>query len=210
MTSALDELAKDRPVVVYMNGVAASGGYHISTPAQWIVAQPGTITGSIGVLVGKLVSRGLFENLSVNRVEFSRGANATIYSDQTSFTEAQRALMRHTVEHVYGQFIERVARSRRMSVEAVDAVGGGRVWTGQQALAHGLVDELGDLRAALAKARALADLPSDAPAMMVQGGGKPLVPQVTANPAAALQYVYDNVQALTRSALMLMPFRWDE
>lgn len=209
MSAALDELAKDRPVVVFMNGVAASGGYHISTPAQWIVAQPGTITGSIGVLFAKLVSHGLFENLKVNRVEFTRGANATIYSDHTPFSESQRIQIRRTVEHIYSQFLERVARSRKMSVEAIDAVGGGRVWTGQQALAHGLVDELGDLRVALAKARSLAGLPEDAPVVIIEEGGKPLAPQV-ADPTAGLRYVHENLRALTNTALMMMPFTWDD
>lgn len=211
MTAALDELAKDRPVVAFMNGVAASGGYHISTPARWIVAQPGTITGSIGVLYAKLVTHGLFENLRVNRMTFTRGANAGMFSEETPFTDTQREQVRRTVEHLYRQFLERVARSRHMTVEAVDAVGGGRVWTGEQALAHGLVDELGDLRVALTKARALAGLPDDAPAVMVREA-KPMVPQVAeqANPAAWIGYVEGNLRALTNRALWLMPVKWDD
>src|SRR6185369_2876135 len=140
MTSALAELAKDRPLVVYMNGVAASGGYYIATPARWIVAQPGTITGSIGVLTAKPITRGALERLRVNTVELTRGANASIFSDSAPFSDAQRAQMRQLIEHVYQQFIQRVADSRKMSVEAVDAVGGGRVWMGVQALERGLVD----------------------------------------------------------------------
>ena len=207
MASALRELAKDRPVVAYMNSVAASGGYYVATPARWIVAQPGTITGSIGVILGKPITGGLFEKLKVNRREFTRGANADIFSDATPFSEAQRAQMRASIEHNYRQFVNLVAESRHMTFEEVDAVGGGRVWTGQQALANGLVDQLGDLRAAVEKARELAGLPEDAPAVLVPKQAKPIVPQVAeqANPAAALDYIRANLEALRGLMLWLLP-----
>lgn len=207
MTSALRELAKDRPVVAYMNTAAASGGYYIATPAQWIVAQPGTITGSIGVILGKPITGGLLKKLKVNRREFMRGANASIFSDAAPFTGAQRKQMRASIEHNYQQFIQLVADSRHMTLEAVDAVGGGRVWTGQQALANGLVDQLGDLRAAVGKARELAGLPEDAPAVLVAKEAKPIAPQVAeqANPAAILEYMHGNLQALRGAMLWLLP-----
>ncbi len=85
MTSALELLAKTRPVVVYMNSVAASGGYYVATAGRWIVAQPGTITGSIGVTLGKPVTDGLFERLKVNRYDFTRGRNVNILSDRVPF-----------------------------------------------------------------------------------------------------------------------------
>lgn len=212
MTAALDELAKKHPVIAFMNGVAASGGYYISTSAQWIVAQPGTITGSIGVILGKPITHGLFENLKINRLEFTRGANATIFSDQMPFNDEQRRQMRAGIERSYEQFIERVARSRKMTTEAVDAVGGGRVWTGRQAQTHGLVDELGDLRVAIAKAREMANLPDDSPITIIQGDGEPLGPQLVekANPAAMLRYMTNNFRAIASGkAQLLMPIRWD-
>jgi protease-4 len=209
MTSALDELAKTRPLVVYMNAVAASGGYYVATPARWIVAQPGTITGSIGVITAKPITGGLREKLHVNALAFTRGANADLYSDDAPFSEAQRAQVRASIESTYRQFVARVAASRRMSAEAVDAVSGGRVWTGEQALAHGLVDQLGDLRAALAKARELASLPDDAPVALVGGKAKPLPPQLAADPAAALRYPLDNARALVNgTAQVIMPIWW--
>lgn len=210
MTSALDELAKSRPVVVCMNAVAASGGYYIATPAQWIIAQPGTITGSIGVVTAKPVTGGLMERLRTHTMEFSRGANATLYSEREPFTDAQRAIVRRSIEHIYGQFVRRVATSRRMTDSAVDAVGGGRVWTGAQALALGLVDELGDLHTALAKARALASLPDDAPLVIIERKGSPLPPQLAAevNPAATLKYVVENVRGLAHGAALLNPIEW--
>jgi protease-4 len=211
MTAALDELAKDRPLVVFMNGVAASGGYYIATPAHWIVAQPGTITGSLGVLSAKPVTEGLFEKLRVHRLELTRGANANILSDMQPFTDTQRLRVRQSIEHIYQQFIGRVARGRKLSLEAVDAVGGGRVWTGAQAKAYGLVDELGDLYIALAKARQLAKLPDYAPLVSVGGKGSPLPPQLAkaANPASALEYLYGGVQAICNGRpQLLLPFTW--
>lgn len=208
MASSLVELAKDRPLVVYMNSVAASGGYYIATPARWIVAQPGTITGSIGVITAKVVTHPFWEKLHVNRLDLARGAHADLLSDSSAFTETQRGLVLQSVDRVYAQFTTRVAVSRAMSAEAVNAVGGGRVWTGEQARAHGLVDELGDLWAAVKKARELAALPEDAPVRLVSGKGQPLAPQLAeqANPAAALRYYQENLQMIASGlAQMLMP-----
>jgi protease-4 len=211
MTSALLELAKDRPMVAYMNGVAASGGYYVATPAQWIVAQPGTITGSIGVIGAKVVTSGLFDRLRVKRVEITRGANANFQSDHAPYTDEQRARAFRSIEHIYQQFIQHVSRSRRLALEAVDAVGGGRVWTGEQALAHGLIDELGDWRAALKKARELANLPDHAPLVWMGGKVKPLPAQLaqSAQPAAAVAYLAENLDLLASGApLLLMPYIW--
>jgi protease-4 len=209
MTSALEELAKSRPLVVYMNGVAASGGYYVATPARWIVAQPGTITGSIGVITAKPVTGGLREKFHVNTLEFLRGANAGNFSDLAPFSESQRAQMRRTVEVIYQQFIGRVAASRKISTEAVDAVGGGRVWTGQQALDHHLIDQLGDVQAALAKARELASLNDDVPIKVVQGKTKALPPQLAVEPAAALKYALENARLVASgTAQMLSPVEW--
>ncbi|MEP7291717.1 MAG: signal peptide peptidase SppA [Chloroflexota bacterium] len=209
MTSALETLAKKRPLVVFMNSVAASGGYYVATPAHWIVAQPGTITGSIGVISAKPVTGGLRDKLHVSTVEFTRGANADMLSDTKPFSEAQRAQMRTVVESLYGQFVRRVASSRHMSFEAVDAVSGGRVWTGEQALEHGLVDQLGDLQAALAKARELGKLPADAPVAIFEGKGKSLPPAAALDPAASLRYALDNARALVNgSAQAIMPVWW--
>jgi len=211
MTSALAELAKDRPLVAYMNGVAASGGYYVATPANWIVAQPGTITGSIGVFSAKPVTNGLFERLRVHRTEFLRGANAGYLSDSLPFTDAQRERMRQTIQHIYEQFVGHVARGRNMSVEAVDTMGGGRVWTGAQAKENGLVDELGDLYTALAKARALANLPDDAPLVMLRGKRKALPAQLAeqTSPAAILDYLQSGLSSVcSGSPQVLLPFEW--
>jgi protease IV len=214
MTSALEQLAKTRPVIVYMNAVAASGGYYIATPAKYIVAQPGTITGSIGVINGKAFTPGLFQRLDVNRLNFWRGRNATIFADTAPFTDEQRRTVRKIIERIYDQFVERVATSRGMSTEAVDAISSGRVWTGEQALANGLVDELGNLDTAARKAREFANLAADVPLRIYREKPKKqrppkLVQQAVRAlmPFAGLSYLYNSTRkTLNGSAQVLMPF----
>ncbi len=209
MASALGEFAKTRPLVVCMGGVAASGGYYIATPAHWIVAQPGTITGSIGVIMGKLVNSELLRKLRFNAVSYLRGDNADLVAGESPFSDAQRELMRESVEHIYQQFLERVADSRDMSAAEIDGIGGGRVWTGQQALENGLVDELGDLHRAIDKARQLANLPEAAPAVLIREKGKPIgVELAERNPAALAKYLVENVDMMTSRAQYLMDFDW--
>jgi protease-4 len=192
-----------------MHSVAASGGYYIATPADYIVAQPGTITGSIGVVSAKFISAEMLKKLSVNEETFMRGQNADFMAGTSRFTEAQREKMRDAIERIYEQFMGRVADARKMKTAAVDAIGGGRVWTGQQAKDNGLVDELGGLYEAVAKAREMAKLGEDAPAMLVRRKPKPMPAQLAeqSNPAAALNYWMGGVKTLlTGRALMLMPF----
>ena len=211
MASTLEEFAKDRPFVVYMGGVAASGGYYIATPADWIVAQAGTITGSIGVIMGKLVNSELLKKLRFNPVSFLRGENADIISSESPFSDDQREQIRDSIEHVYEQFLSRVARSRGKTKEDIDAVGGGRVWTGEQALENGLVDEIGNLRTAIQKARELAKLPDDAPSILVREKGNPIGVQLAQqNPAALAKYIVDNVELMTKRAQFLLPVDWHD
>lgn len=209
MASALAEFAKTRPLVVYMGGLAASGGYYIATPAHWIVAQAGTITGSIGVLMGKLVNSDMLQKLNVNAFSYLRGEHADLMTGESPFSEAQRVMMRGSIEHIYGQFLDRVAENRGKSSAEVDAIGGGRVWTGAQAFEHGLVDELGNLQRAIDKARELAQLPPEAPAVLIREKGKPIgVQAAEQNPAALLNYTRAGLEALTSRAQCILPFEW--
>lgn len=198
MGAALERVAATRPVVACMNAVAASGGYWVALPAHHIIAQPGTITGSIGVISAKPVASGLHDVLRIRPVTLSRGVNADLYDVTAPFNASQREQMHAAVRHAYTRFVDGVARARKMEAAAVDAVGGGRVWTGEQALAHGLVDELGDFKAALAKARALADLPDHAEAFFIEPGKRPLAPEILeqANPAAALGRMSARIRSL--------------
>jgi protease-4 len=152
---------KGKPVVASMGAVAASGGYYLSTPADAIVANPGTITGSIGVLTGKLVARDLKDKLGVGFDTVRTNANADAWSINAPFTAEQQEQVEAEAELFYTDFVQRVAEGRNMSSEAVHAVAQGRVWTGADALERGLVDELGGLRTALRRAKILAGLDED-------------------------------------------------
>jgi len=151
-------LQKQKPVVTYMGNVAASGGYYVSVPAAYIVAQATTLTGSIGIFGGKIVTAGLYGKLNVHREVLQRGRAASLYSDATPFSDAERQKIRHSLENSYARFKARVAEGRRMEPDRVEEIARGRVWTGRQALERGLVDELGDLQAAVEKACSLAGL----------------------------------------------------
>jgi protease-4 len=152
---------KGKPVVASMGAVAASGGYYLSTAADAIVANPGTITGSIGVLTGKLVAKDLKDKLGVGFDTVRTNANADAWSINAPFTPQQQAQVEAEADLFYTDFVERVAEGRKMSTEAVHAVAQGRVWTGADALERGLVDELGGLRTALRRAKILAGLDED-------------------------------------------------
>ena len=211
MTSALNELAKQKPLVVYMGGVAASGGYYIATAADYIFAQPGTVTGSIGVVMMKLITSEALRKINFNPYLYERGKHAGIYSPAQPFSAEERNILMRSIENLYEQFVERVAAARKMKPDSVDKVAGGRVWTGKQALEHGLVDELGGLHEALNKAREMANIPLDSPIGIVRGSGKPLPAQIadSLDPAAALRYWHDNLLHLASGHnLMLMPFEW--
>jgi protease-4 len=149
-------LRRAKPVVVYMSNSAASGGYHVSAPASEIIAQATTLTGSIGIWGGKIVSRGLYDKLKAGRHSVSRGRAAGLYSDAAPFNDEERAKVRADIGTGYANFKARVAEGRALSEDEVEAVARGRVWTGKQALDHGLVDRLGDLRDAADRARQLA------------------------------------------------------
>jgi protease IV len=180
---------RGKPVVASMGAVAASGGYYVSMGADAIVANPGTITGSIGVLTGKLVARDLKDRLGVGSDAVRTNANADAWSVNAPFTPEQHAQVEAEADLCYNDFVQRVAQGRHLSVEAVDAVARGRVWTGGDAFGHGLVDELGGLRAAVRRAKVLAGLDEDAKVRLVSYPGSSvwdfLRPQPSSQPAAA-------------------------
>lgn len=178
-----------KPVVASMGAEAASGGYYVSMCADLIIANPGTITGSIGVFTGKLIARGLKERLGLGTDAVRTNANADAWSIDQPFTEEQRARVEGEADLAYADFIERVAAGRNMSAKAVDAVARGRVWTGADALEHGLVDELGGLRTAIDRAKALAGINSDEDVRVVNYPEASLIdmfrPKSSSRPAAA-------------------------
>ena len=158
--------AAGKPVVVSMGDVAASGGYFIAAPADVIVAQPGTITGSIGVIMGKPVLRDLLGRAGVatDTITDTAGSGiATMFSSARPFSDAEWARINEWLDAVYTDFTQKVADGRRLTVERVHELARGRVWTGADAIANGLADEAGGLHDAIAIARKRAGLPASAP-----------------------------------------------
>lgn len=154
--------AKGKPVIVSMGGYAASGGYWVSSGADKIVAEPGTITGSIGVFGGKFVLKGLWDKLGVNWENIGAGNHAGMWSFNRSFTEEEFKKFDGTLAAIYDAFIARVAKGRKLTPEQVEAVAEGRVWTGRQAKDRGLVDELGGFDKAVEMAKTAAKLDAKA------------------------------------------------
>lgn len=152
---------KEKPVVVSMGDVAASGGYYISMASDAIVAQPGTVTGSIGVFGGKLSLRGLYDKIGITREILTRGRHADLFSDYRPWDDEERAAIRGLMEAFYQDFIRKAAAGRKMDEQDVNAVAQGRVWTGAQALKRGLVDRLGGLSDALSLAKSKAGIAPD-------------------------------------------------
>ena len=156
-------ITKDKglPVIVSMSDLAASGGYYMAAAGDVIVAQPGTLTGSIGVYTGKFVTGGTFEKLGANIETVRQGKFADMYSPDRPFTQEERTKVLESMQATYDHFVERVADARQMTPEKVDQIGQGRVWTGRQAREVGLVDELGGLMAAVAVAKQRAKIPAE-------------------------------------------------
>ena len=155
--------AAGKPVVVSMSDVAASGGYYISMAADVIVAQPGTLTGSIGVIMGKPVLEEAFGRIGITTDSVSVGHGATMFAPTHPFSEDEWQRINVWLDAIYRDFTEKVASGRRMTVEQVDEIARGRVWTGADGAQNGLVDELGGMAAAADIARRRAGLPADAP-----------------------------------------------
>jgi protease-4 len=155
--------ARVKPVIVSMGDIAASGGYYIAAPATRILASPLTITGSIGIFYGKADVTELLHKIGVNVEVYKTAARADAESVFRPFTEEEHHELESKVAQFYDVFVSRVAEGRKMTKAAVDRVGQGRVWTGEQAKERGLIDELGGIRQALYEARQLGHLPEDAP-----------------------------------------------
>jgi len=208
MRLALNVVAARKPVVVVMGAVAASGGYWVATPGSWIVARPSTLTGSIGVLTGKIVTAGLWQKLLFNRETIAFGDRATLYGDERQFSDEERTLVRGDIDRIYRVFVEVVARARTMTPDELHPIAQGKVWTGRQALEWKLVDELGGLDAGVTKARAMAGLKDDAPVREVRGP-KRVIPPLTGAAAAAgwFAYLLEGLTSLNRApALAVMEY----
>jgi protease-4 len=163
-----NELRKSKkPVVASMSDVAASGGYYISMGARKIYAEPGTLTGSVGVVGGKIVLGGLYDKIGIKTEVISRGANSGVFSTTTPFTESEEKALRALMQDIYNQFVDKAMQGReragkKFTREEFLQLAEGRVWTGRQAKANGLIDEMGTLDDAVAAAKEMAGLKKDA------------------------------------------------
>ena len=157
MLREIERLQSAKPVVVSMSDLAASGGYYIAAKAESIVAEPATLTGSIGVVAGKLVTRRFEQELlGLSHDPIQRGANAGIFTSTEAFSPAQADRFQELIERTYERFIGHVAEGREMEPDEVKEVAGGRIWSGERAVELGLVDEIGGLDRALELARSAA------------------------------------------------------
>ncbi|MBN2801105.1 MAG: S49 family peptidase [Deltaproteobacteria bacterium] len=156
----VDLLAAEKPVVAVFEGVCASGGYYLAAPAREIFSRSTTLTGSIGVFGGKLVTEGLRRKLGLTVQPFGQAPASLLYASSRRFTEGERARFGALMGRVYDGFVERVAKGRGTSPEQVEPHCRGRVWTGEDAAARGLVDRFGGLEDGLARAKELASAPS--------------------------------------------------
>jgi protease-4 len=151
-----------KPVIVSMGDVAGSGGYFVAMAADKIIAQPGTITGSIGVFAGKMLTTGFWDKLGISWDEVHTGPNATMWTGTHDYTPEQWNILQATLDWIYADFTSKAAQGRGMPAEKILEVAKGRIWTGEDAKSLGLVDELGGFPLAIRLAKAAAGIPKDA------------------------------------------------
>jgi protease IV len=184
MWQSIRRVAKDKPVVVSIGGMAASGGYYMSVAGDHIVADPAAIIGSIGVVGGKFVLGGLYDKVGLTTFSFTEGRNAALFSSSTEWSDAQRRMVRNWMKDTYDQFTDRVMQTREGKIKDIDQVARGRIFTARQAKELGMVDQLGGLEVALDEAAKRAKLdagawdtkvlpPAPTIADMFGGGGGP-------------------------------------
>lgn len=154
---------EEKPVIISMGDVAASGGYYVALAGTTVFAEEGTITGSIGVIAGKAVLQGLYAQLGLDKEILTRGKRAALFSDYLAFGPAEQERMNIEIQSFYRDFVKKVAQCRSLSYEAVDACAQGRVWSGRQAVARGLVDRVGGLEEALAELKHQVGIPDNWP-----------------------------------------------
>jgi protease IV len=201
----VSRVQRQKPVVVCMGNVAASGGYYVACGAQHIVAGATTLTGSIGVIAGKIDWHGLLEKASIHREIISIGATASMPSPFAPYSDQEWELLRRWMDEIYQRFKARVATGRGRSIEAIEEVARGRVWTGRQALSLGLIDEIGDVEVAVRKAKELAQIPLDADVPVMVMRPRKAAPWPSVAPAAWEPALGSLRRLLMEHALLLMP-----
>jgi protease-4 len=191
------EVAKksEKPLIASFSNVAASGGYYVAAGADAIVAPPGCVTGSIGVFALRPVLGGLLDKLDINVERMTRGKHADLLITSQPLSAETAAILDREIEAIYRLFLERVATGRKLDLQEVDAIAQGRVWTGEQAMERGLIDELGGLSEAVSRAKRALDLDADADVA--------LMPYPEANTLA--QQLTDTLWRISLEAVQVSP-----
>ncbi len=153
--------AIDKPIIASMGDVAASGGYYIAMGADKIIAEPGTITGSIGVVGGKLSLAGMFDKIGVSTDSITRGDNSNMFSSTTKFSEGERKVITDMMQDIYRLFTTKAAEGRKMELDKLESLAGGQVYTGRIAKRNGLIDDIGTLKDAFQMAKTMGGLDPD-------------------------------------------------
>ncbi len=177
-----------KPIIASMGDVAGSGGYYIAMGADKILAEPGTITGSIGVVGGKIVLGGLYDKIGLATEVISRGKNSGIFSSNEPFTPDERKAMMTLFQEIYRQFVRKAAQGRNLDYKQLERLAQGRIYTGRMAKANGLIDELGTLRDAIAEAKKAAGLKPDEKVELM----------VLPRPKTLFEILFDDPSASTR------------
>jgi protease IV len=207
MRQALDKINSRIPLVVVLGPIAGSGGYWVATPGRWIIARPSTLTGSIGVIGGKVVTAGLWSRFHAHRETVAFGKHVTMGSDDARYSKDEREIVKREIDRIYDLFLDVVGRARGMARADLDPIAGGRVWTGRQAYERKLVDELGGLDAGLRKARSLAGLEESTPAREVHGPRRMIPPRQIEGTAGYIGWLLQGVDLLNRApALAVMDY----
>jgi len=188
MWQAARRAAKEKPLVISIGSMAASGGYYLASAGDYIVADPSAIVGSIGVVGGKFVMKGLFDWAGVHTETFSRGTNADLFSSNAPFTESQKRLVTSWMQRTYEQFTERVMSTRKGKIKDIDEVAHGRIFLAKQAMALGMVDELGGLDAAVAYAAKQANLEKGSYDLKIVPGTRTLGDLLRGGPEARMPF----------------------
>ncbi len=200
---------EQKPVIVSMASVAASGGYYVSTGADWIIANRTTITGSIGIFGGKFAIEEGLARIGINAESIKVGGTFTgAFSTMEAFTDEQRSMVRAWLERGYDRFTTLVAEGRGLSLSQVDAVARGRVWSGEDALGNGLVDELGGLTTAIRKAKELAEIDAETQVRIVSypkgAGGLPFFSSSAGATAQELKALGQLAEAINDPAVQAL------
>jgi protease-4 len=201
-----------KPVIVSMGNLAGSGGYFVAMAADKIVAQPGTITGSIGVLGGKFLTKGMWDKIGLTWDEVHTSENSTMWTGLHDYSPAEHERFQRWLDRVYGDFTAKVAEGRHLPIEKVRQIAKGRIWTGEDAKGIGLVDELGGLRVALRLAKEAAGIDPDQAVMLKRFPARKSPYQSffgrsknNSDPAAAAEVVRRTLIALQPAARSLAP-----